>query len=103
MYLQGVGFFENECVSSETKNCTKVKEILSDYRNESHQDGLVELRETDDTISWGWTSSGEWLGYTVTVSMTSRTLRTGASASCSAQIFAVDGSAGHEFQIDATP
>lgn len=66
--LQGVGFFENECVSTQTKNCTQVKEILSDYRNESQQDGLVELRETDDTISWGWTSSGEWLGYSVTVS-----------------------------------
>lgn len=66
--VQGVGFYENECVSSQMKNCTKVKQILSDYRNESYQDGIVELREADGTISWGWTSSGEWLGYSVTVS-----------------------------------
>lgn len=70
--LQGVGFFGNECVSSQTKNCSKVQAILSDYRNESHQDGLVELREADGTIGWGWTSSGEWLGYSVTVRLTVR-------------------------------
>lgn len=78
--MQGVGFYENDCVSSKTKNCTKVKEILSDYRNESYQDGLVGLREANGTISWGWTSSGEWLVYSVTVSMTVRTLLRGPRA-----------------------
>lgn len=69
LYVQGVGFYETECVSSTTKNCTEVKEILSPYRNESFQAGLVELREANGTVSWGWTSSGEWLGYSVTVSI----------------------------------
>eukprot|EP00752_Nemacystus_decipiens_P002207 g2098.t1 len=87
---EGVGFFENECVSSQLKNCTKVKEILSDYRNESHQDGLVELRETDDTISWGWTSSGEWLGYSLTVTAGAEynvTLRYASSSIGKANLF----------------
>ncbi|CAM9259092.1 unnamed protein product, partial [Hapterophycus canaliculatus] len=67
---EGVGFHENECVSTQTKNCTMVRGILSDYRNESLQEGLVELREAAETISWGWTSVGEWLTYTVTVTVT---------------------------------
>lgn len=45
-----------------------VRGMLSDYRNESLREGLVGLRETAETISWGWTSAGEWLTYTVTVS-----------------------------------
>lgn len=62
-----MGFYENECVSTLTKNCTSVMGTLSDYRNESSM-GLVELRETEGTTSWGWTSVDEWLSYTVTVS-----------------------------------
>lgn len=42
--------------------------MLSEYRSESSKEGLVELRDADDTVSWGWTSIGEWLTYTVTVS-----------------------------------
>lgn len=68
--MQGVGFHEGECVSDQMKNCTEIREIFSDYRNESSMEGLVELRETENTISWGWTTTGEWLGYTITVSTT---------------------------------
>lgn len=67
LHVQGVGFFESECVSTPTKNCTKIMGSLSHYRNESSM-GLVQLRETENTTSWGWTSVGEWLSYTVTVS-----------------------------------
>ncbi len=69
-HVQGVGFHANGCVSDQVKNCTQVKEMLSDFRNESFNEGFVELRETEDTIGWGWTTTGEWLGFTVTVTAT---------------------------------
>lgn len=65
---QGVGYHEIECVPSETNNCTaKDTSLYSKYRNESEK-GLVGLREVDGTVSWGWTSHKEWLGYTIVVS-----------------------------------
>ncbi|CAM9771595.1 unnamed protein product, partial [Scytosiphon promiscuus] len=87
---EGVGFHENECVSTPTKNCTAVRGMLSDYRNESFQEGLVELREAANTVSWGWTSVGEWLTYTIIVTATADyniTFRYASAATAQADIF----------------
>ena len=51
-------------------NCAERLSLLSDYRNVSSDDGegFVGLQEGEGKVVWGWTTQGEWLLYTVTVS-----------------------------------
>ncbi|CAM9354034.1 unnamed protein product, partial [Laminaria digitata] len=69
---EGVSFHENACKSSNTVNCAERLSLLSDYRNVSSDDGegFVGLQEGEGKVVWGWTTQGEWLLYTVTVSAT---------------------------------
>ena len=69
-----MSFHENACKSSNTVNCTERLALLSDYRNVSSDEGFVGLQEAEDSVYWGWTTQGEWLLYTVTVSMHSMTV-----------------------------
>lgn len=66
-----MGFHENACKSSGTVNCTERLALISDYRNVSvtSDEGFVGLREAEGIVYWDWTTQGEWLLYTVTVSM----------------------------------